>query len=487
MSRIGNLTSRVLAAGGLVICGVPGLLLLPAPCNAQPTLTFTQFHHPVHQTLWGGSPAIETGPDGALWFSAFDHLVRVATTGEMSDYFLPDDGVVYPNGRGILGIAVGADGALWFTESTPSRIGRITTGGIITEFQLLADRHPQRIAAGPDGALWFTEFRDRVGRITTAGVVTEYPLPPCGATCTPHPNAITAGPDGALWFTNLGDARIWRITTNGTLTRSAERFIVQVGDITVGPDAALWFTGPDTAGPDDHIGRITTTGAMSGYLLPLHPRPTFNGYNNLAPSSITTGPDGALWFTSARVNVIGRITTTGAVTLYELPAAPETTDAWVSRSITTGPDGALWITNRGAIVRAALPAGPLSVSIDVKPGSCANPVSVRSRGVLPAAIVGTWAFDVTTIAAETVRLNGVAPVRWSLDDVTAASPADCEGTELDGYQDLALKFPTPAIVAAMTRARGSVPVSVTVTGSLKPEYGGRPFSGTAIVTLIGRR
>src|ERR1700675_678123 len=36
------------------------------------------------------------------------------------------------------------------------------------------------------------------------------------------------------------------------------------------------------------------------------------------PNYITTGPDGALWFTDAGTNKIGRITTSGQVTEYGL-------------------------------------------------------------------------------------------------------------------------------------------------------------------------
>jgi len=37
------------------------------------------------------------------------------------------------------------------------------------------------------------------------------------------------------------------------------------------------------------------------------------------PDQITAGPDGALWFTEARGNKIGRITTEGAITEFALP------------------------------------------------------------------------------------------------------------------------------------------------------------------------
>src|SRR5436309_1017470 len=75
-------------------------------------------------------------------------------------------------------IAAGPDGALWFTEFGGDKIGRITTAGAITEFQLTAGSQPDGIAAGPDGALWFTEFgTDRIGRITTGGAITETATP----------------------------------------------------------------------------------------------------------------------------------------------------------------------------------------------------------------------------------------------------------------------------------------------------------------------
>ena len=59
------------------------------------------------------------------------------------------------------------------------------------------------------------------------------------------------------------------------------------------------------------------------------------------PESMTTGPDGALWFINSYNDTIGRITTAGVVTNY--------TDSSIQApgAITPGPDGALWFTNRG--------------------------------------------------------------------------------------------------------------------------------------------
>src|ERR1019366_8533230 len=76
-------------------------------------------------------------------------------------------------------MTIGPDGALWFTEFTGNKIGRITTAGAITECPIpTAAVGPDGITAGPDGALRVTEYNlNKIGRITTAGAITEYLVP----------------------------------------------------------------------------------------------------------------------------------------------------------------------------------------------------------------------------------------------------------------------------------------------------------------------
>ena len=61
--------------------------------------------------------------------------------------------------------------------------------------------------------------------------------------------------------------------------------------ITTGPDGNLWFTEND-----GKIGRITTNGTLTEFPLPIYS-------NN--PRGITAGPDGNLWFTETGANKIG--------------------------------------------------------------------------------------------------------------------------------------------------------------------------------------
>ncbi len=123
--------------------------------------------------------------------------------------------------------------------------------------------------------------------------------------------------------------------------------------ITSGPDGNLWFTAPSQL----EIGRITTSGVV-----------TLFGADGTQPDSITSGPDGNLWFTAPSQLSVGRITTGGAVTVFGVGVQ--------ARGITSGPDGNLWfaapqeltvgrITTGGAVTlfgvgvqAAAITSGP---------------------------------------------------------------------------------------------------------------------------------
>ena len=235
------------------------------------------------------------------------------------------------NTTGIVGITKGPDGAVWFTNPSASKVGRMTPNGSLTEYAVPVAVGP--ITLGPDGALWFAESYG-VGRITTAGVVSpEIVAEPF---LSGGPAGITAGPDGALWvaYNNL---QIGRITMSGgtsTVFLSAVDNRSTLRSIAAGPDGALWFTIAPSGtvngvlGPGNAIGRITTSGVVTVYNVPTP---------NSAPTEITQGPDGAMWFTEINANKIGRITTAGVFTEYP-------TQGSSPRGITAGPDGALWFT-----------------------------------------------------------------------------------------------------------------------------------------------
>jgi hypothetical protein len=126
--------------------------------------------------------------------------------------------------------------------------------------------------------------------------------------------------------------------------------------------------------------------------------------------------------------------------------------------------------------------------LDIKPQSCPNPMNTKSKGVLPVAILGTGDFDVTDIDVESISLEGVAPIRSSVEDVSTPvfdPQDDCECNEDggDGFDDLTLKFDTQAIVQALGDISDGDVVELTLTGAL---LDGTPIERTDCIVVLDR-
>jgi streptogramin lyase len=336
---------------GLAVAAA-SVVTLFRPAAAQ---SITEFPLPVAGSVPFG---IAAGPDGALWFTEYvagsngapntaSRIGRITTAGAVTEFALPDPAST-PQG-----ITAGPDGALWFFEAgdlggtpqaVPPKIGRITTGGAITEFAIpygptVAGPTGAAITLGSDGALWFPVGFDDVtdatvlGRITSDGAIAEFSLPQGEI-----PVAITAGPDGALWIAQeavagTAPSMIGRLMPADAASGQASEFVVAPNPqgIAPGPDGALWFI------QGFALGRVTTGGAVTEQTL----------LTEGGPNGIAAGPDGALWFAeqdnSGDPRFIARVTTGGTATSFVIP-----TDASAPRSIVAGPDGAMWFTESAA-------------------------------------------------------------------------------------------------------------------------------------------
>ncbi|MFC2173919.1 RCC1 domain-containing protein [Acidobacteriota bacterium] len=136
-------------------------------------------------------------------------------------------------------------------------------------------------------------------------------------------------------------------------------------------------------------------------------------------------------------------------------------------------------------------------AVDIKPGSCPNPLNPRSRGRLPVAILGSDGFDVITIDPSTIRLLEVVEPRskFSFEDTSSRcaelDPQDecscCEGVP-DGYVDLVVHFAIEDVVAALGGEESLEPdqvIMIPVSGQLRQEYGGREFEGMDCMIVVG--
>ncbi len=139
----------------------------------------------------------------------------------------------------------------------------------------------------------------------------------------------------------------------------------------------------------------------------------------------------------------------------------------------------------------------LTVPVDIKPGACPNVWNAKSEGVLPVAILGTKDFDVTTLDPATILLAGVAPLRWNLADVgTPFEPftgkekvSDCSAKGPDGIRDLALKFDSSLLLAALKAKLENDPVDgqafvFPLTAKLKESAGGNDVTGEDVVLIL---
>ncbi|MEZ5143199.1 MAG: hypothetical protein R2726_11875 [Acidimicrobiales bacterium] len=154
----------------------------------------------------------------------------------------------------------------------------------------------------------------------------------------PRPATADAGSRSAA-VTSLGAVGAGRATSApvaspapvGRVDAVARGDVVVPAGITTGPDGALWFTNYYS----DSIGRITTSGEVTA----------FHDPRVASPRRITTGPDGALWFTNTSgdgTTSIGRITLAGEFSFFpgNFPGG-----------VTAGPDGAVWFTGFNAVGR----------------------------------------------------------------------------------------------------------------------------------------
>ena len=198
-------------------------------------------------------------------------------------------------------LAVAGGGSIWAALVHSGRIAECAPGEPVQIHDLgNPGCRPSQLAVGPDGAVWFTRNGDdRIGRIESAAE--SFPVPAGSG-----PYGIAAGPDDALWFTAITGEAIGRIATDGTVSL----FALPDGGgmpsmITRGPDDALWFTLNRTGA----IGRIDVTGSIT-----LHPLPD----PECGPVGIAADGD-ALWFTELGAGRVGRMTPDGSVQEFDLP------------------------------------------------------------------------------------------------------------------------------------------------------------------------
>jgi virginiamycin B lyase len=145
---------------------------------------------------------------------------------------------------------------------------------------------------------------------------------------------IVTGDDGSsFWFVEQAANRIGKISTQGVITEYLLPLSgYQPSSIANGPGDTFWFPYVSTNNGTSFIGRMTgASGQVTLYQLSV---------SLSSATAITRGPNDTLWFVSGK-NQIGSVTADGTIKTYTLNGVTWTQD------IAQGPDGALWFTYTG--------------------------------------------------------------------------------------------------------------------------------------------
>jgi len=222
---------------------------------------------------------VALGLDGNIWFGTYNCMIgSVTPSGTFKEYVLRSTGLCVTT----VGSSTKSTG-LWFTEAlggASNFIGYLKPNGTFVTYPITDKTSvaPGQIVLGPDGNMWFTDGT-QIGKSTLQGKVTYYDTNPAmAATC------IIAGPDQNLWFCgNSSVAQIGVMTPAGQMVAEyapgAQTFF-----LTVGSDGNVWGSNSPTGG----LVRITTSGALKVFNVPKD--------KNATPRGVAVGPDSNIWF-----------------------------------------------------------------------------------------------------------------------------------------------------------------------------------------------
>ena len=336
-------------AGALSIAGcnssaagvpLPGPSLAPTQCPG----CFSEYAIPSANATPIG---IALGSDNNLWFTEYNanKIGSVTPAGAITEY--PLNVVANP-----VDIIAGPNNSLWFTEPTTSEIGEISTTGTIHQFNTLSgSAAPLGIAVDPTSTnrMWFGESNlGKIGSLTAGGAMNEY----ANGLSTSSPVAVAVTADGTVWYLDDGRNTLGELTFPGGAPTFADfgmptdgngNVVSGLGDIVVGPDGNVWFT-------------ATTTDDVCQAIVSVSP-PTINCAIppsdvavNTMPFGIVSDPSRSeLWFAEIAAGQIASISTAGSITEYGINGSGTT-----AIDVAMGPDAVggsnsadVWFTNGG--------------------------------------------------------------------------------------------------------------------------------------------
>lgn len=257
------------------------------------------------------------------------------------------------------GVAVGADGTVYVTNSGANTLSVIHPDGssIISDVKVGAS--PSAVAVTPDGRVWVTNASD--GTVT----VLDHNGTIIGSSIDvgSSPAGVVIGPNDLAYVANAGDGTVSVIDTT---TATVDRTVTVGGSptgIALGPDGRVYVT--DFSGTTVTVIDTADDDSLT----------TIEGAGD-NPFGIAVGADGSVYVTHPLEGTVTVLTlnedghTSRTVTVGAAPTA-----------ITLGPNGTVYVANNGANNITAIDAATLTTTTTTV-GANPNSIAARSDGSL---------------------------------------------------------------------------------------------------------
>ncbi len=268
-------------------------------------------------------------------------------------------------------LTVGDNGSLWFTIPAGHRIGKITTQGVMSLFELPLSEFPLNITAGTDDKAWFTiaDGLSHIGEIDSSGQEILHDV------SSIQVFDVALGHDNNIWFTTALGHTVGKLS-DGVIAQYPLPVWVSALDIVKGPGSRMWFI-QKMPGDDVHIlASVTLDG-------------TIQEYPDIHPVRLVPGRFGDLYVEEAGSVSLLRAdgTLSDTVDIGTLPHS----------HMIRGPEERFWFTDpANSLVGAFVPAGTCpsssssasSVSSASSLSSVSSASSASSAGSVCAAVCG---------------------------------------------------------------------------------------------------
>jgi hypothetical protein len=305
---------------------------------------------------------------------------------------------------------------------------------------------------------------------------------------------------GLLYVATRAPDRMYSVSPSGQV----QLFSNFPGSVPNGHVDLMFDPGSDYGGQMYAALARTTSGSGVGGLFSIDPGGSATVFAPAIESAVSAEIDpvgdfggelfacGKLDSTDPAYTMIWRVAPDGAISEF----AMGNIGSGMLSSLTFGPDGAMYVAEysfdeQTALIQRVFALSPIEAAVDIKPGSCPNPLNLKSGGLLPVAILGSEELDVNDIDIASVRLVGVAPIRSNMTDVAGpvidGIECDCDESGADGFVDLSLKFKKQDIVEALSLSDYELVQGAELTLDLAAALNdGTVIEGGDCVVIVGK-